>query len=85
MHGCLAVSIMSAKGVNEPERKNLLEQWERVSFRIFGLYGKDAREKVGDYVRLAAKIVGDDLQTRTLQPNYGALRSLGAKHSSMTP
>ncbi len=77
----LAVSIMSAKAVSEPERKNLLEQWERVSFRIFGLYGKDAREKVGDYVRLAAKIVGDDLQTRTYNQIMAALRLLGAKHS----
>lgn len=76
----LAVSIMSAKGISEPERKNLLEQWERVSFRIFGLYGKDAREKVGDYVRLAAKIVGDDSQTCTYNQIMADLHSLGAKY-----
>ena len=76
----LAVAIMSARGVSEPERQNLLEQWERVSFRIFGLYGKDARERVGDYVRLAAKIVGDDIETHTYNQIMAALRSLGAKH-----
>ena len=77
----LAVAIMSAKGVDEPERKNLLEQWERVSFRIFGLYGKDAREKVGDYVRLAAMIVENDLHTRTYNQIMAALRALGTKHT----
>jgi Protein of unknown function (DUF1524) len=52
-----------------------------VPFRIFGLFGKDAREKVGDYVRLAAKIVSNDLELRTYNQILAALRSLGAKHS----
>jgi Protein of unknown function DUF262 len=51
----LAVAIKSATGVNENERLKLLEQWERVTFRIFGLFDKDSRTKVGDYVRLAFK------------------------------
>jgi len=73
----LAVAIMVAKGVTEPERANLLEQWERVTFRIFGLYGKDSRHKVGEYVRLAVKIVGNDLQTRTYNQIMAALHTLG--------
>jgi hypothetical protein len=76
----LAVAVMSATGVTEPERKNLLDQWERVTFRIFGLFGKDSRHKVGEYVRLAAKIVGNDLQTRTYNQIMTALRSLGAQY-----
>lgn len=76
----LAVAIMSATGITEPERRNLLEQWERVTFRIFGLCGKDSRTKVGDYVRLAAKIVGSDLQTRTYNQIMAALHSLGDDH-----
>ncbi len=76
----LAVAIMSATGMNDAERKNLLEQWERVTFRIFGLYGKDSRTKVGDYVRLAAKIVGDDIQTRTYNQIMAALRALGEEY-----
>lgn len=75
----LAVAIMSARGVDEAERGKLLEQWERVSFRIFGLYGKDARTKVGEYVRLAAKIVLEDIETRTYNQIMGKLRSLGAE------
>lgn len=74
----LAVAIKSADGVSEQERKNLLNEWERVTFRIFGLYSKDSRTKVGDYVRLAAKIVGNDINTRTYNQIMSALRSLGA-------
>lgn len=73
----LAVAIMSAKGVNDAERKKLLDQWERVTFRIFGLKGKDARTKVGDYVRLAARIVAEDLNTRTSNQIMSQLRALG--------
>jgi hypothetical protein len=76
----LAVAIMSAAGVNEKERQELLKQWERVTFRIFGLYGKDARTKVGDYVRMAAKIVAEDLGMRTYNQIMSALRSLGSDY-----
>jgi len=77
----LAVALKLAKGVSESERANLLEQWERVTFRIFGLFGKDARHEVGDYVRLAAKIVGDDLDMRTYNQIMAALQGLGKKYA----
>jgi Protein of unknown function DUF262/Protein of unknown function (DUF1524) len=73
----LAVALKSATGVNDNERRKLLEQWERVTFRIFGLFDKDSRTKVGDYVRLAAKIVTEDIETRTYNQIMGALRELG--------
>lgn len=76
----LAVAIMSAKGVDDEERRQLLDQWERITFRIFGLYGKDARTKVGDYVRLAASIVTEDLQTRTYNQIMAGMRVLGADY-----
>jgi len=76
----LAVAIMMARGVNEAERSNLLEQWERVTFRIFGLYGKDSRTKVGDYVRLAAAIVGNDPETQTYNQIMSRLRELGVEY-----
>jgi hypothetical protein len=77
----LAVAINSAQGVSEPERRKLLEQWERVTFRIFGLFGKDSRTKVGDYVRLAAKIVTEDIETRTYNQIMNGLRELGREYS----
>jgi hypothetical protein len=74
----LAVAIMSATGVNEDERKKLLEQWERVSFRIFGLLGRDARTKVGDYVRIGYRIMTNDIEVRTYNQMMGELHSLGS-------
>ncbi len=76
----LAVAIKSATGVDETERGKLLEQWERVTFRIFGLFGKDSRTKVGDYVRLAWKIVANDIDTRTYNEIMAGLRKLGADY-----
>ncbi|MBD2353454.1 DUF262 domain-containing protein [Tolypothrix sp. FACHB-123] len=52
----LAVAIMLRKDLREEERNKLLEQWERTSFKIYGLFRKDSRTKVGDYVRVAKKI-----------------------------
>jgi Protein of unknown function DUF262/Protein of unknown function (DUF1524) len=55
----LAVAIMLRKDLREEERNKLLEQWERTSFKIFGLFRKDGRTKVGEYVRAAKKIRKD--------------------------
>ena len=52
----LAVAIQ-CREFEEDDRERLLECWERVSFRIFGLYDKDARTGVGDYCRLAYDVV----------------------------
>ena len=41
------------KGFSDGQRKELLDLWERTSFRIFGLCRKDKRTARGDYVRLA--------------------------------
>lgn len=35
------------------QRERLLTQWEHVTFRIFGLSGRDSRTRIGEYVRLA--------------------------------
>ena len=51
----LAVAIRLGN-FTEDEKQTLLYQWERTSFRIFGLCRKDARTCVGDYVRLARDI-----------------------------
>jgi len=76
----LAVAVMIASGLNEAEGVKALEQWERVSFRIFGLARKDSRTKVGDYVRLAYKIVTEDIGTRTYNQIMAGLRELGSEY-----
>lgn len=76
----LAVAIMMASGVRDAERAKLLDQWERVTFRIFSLARKDARTKVGDYVRLAHKIVTEDIEMRTYNQIMAGLRELGGEY-----
>jgi hypothetical protein len=73
----LAIAIKSATGVTNEERAKLLEQWERVSFRIFGLFGRDARTKVGDYVRIGFKIMTNDIEMRTYNQVMRELQNLG--------
>ena len=58
----LAVSII-LRGFPEEEERKLLDQWEKTSFRIFGLCRKDARTGVGDFVRLSREIYQKDLSS----------------------
>ncbi len=53
----LAVSIVLRDDLTEKQKEDLLAQWEKVSFRIYGMLGYDARTSVGEYVRLSWKIV----------------------------
>ena len=48
----LAVAII-LRNFSSHQEKELLDQWERTSFRIYGLCRRDARTGVGGYVRLA--------------------------------
>lgn len=52
----LAIAIKLRK-FNPATEKELLQAWERVTFRIFGLAGRDTRHMVGDYVRLGYDIL----------------------------
>ena len=48
----LAVAII-LRNFPPDQEEELLDQWEKTTFHIFGLCRKDARTGVGDYVRLA--------------------------------
>ncbi len=52
----VAVAINLRKDLPEEQRDQALRRWENVTFRIYGMYGKDARTAVGNYVRLAWRI-----------------------------
>lgn len=54
----LATSIL-LKGFSEDNKITLLDKWEKVSFRVFGLCRKDARTAVGDYIRLSWDIINN--------------------------
>ncbi len=70
----LATAIHLRLDLAEKERNALLERWERVSFRIYGLLGKDARTRVGDYVRLAWRVVNEHLSAAAI---HKEIRTLG--------
>lgn len=48
----LAIAII-LRDFSDEEKTELLYQWEKTTFRIYGLCGNDARVAVGSYVRLA--------------------------------
>ena len=74
----LAISIMLRDFPDEEERK-LLDQWEKISFRIFGLCRKDARTGVGDFVRLACNIQNNlDLSSNDISER---IRQIGANYT----
>ena len=74
----LAVSIILRDFPHEEERK-LLNQWEKTSFRIFGLCRKDARTGVGDFVRLAREIQNNlDLSSDDISER---IRKIGAGYT----
>ncbi|MDD2705071.1 MAG: DUF262 domain-containing HNH endonuclease family protein [Acidocella sp.] len=56
----VATAILLRKFDSETQKK-LLGVWERVTFRIFGLGGADARHKVGEYIRLGFEIIKENL------------------------
>ncbi len=53
----VAAAVNLRPDLTERKRTQILRRWENVTFRIFGMSGKDARTGVGAYVRLAWRIV----------------------------
>ncbi len=76
----LAVAIKSAEFLDESQVENALKQWEIVTFRIFGLFGKDARTKVGEYIRVAEKIVNGSQGGSSYGELMASLRELGSDY-----
>jgi len=62
----LAVAL-HIRNFKEPRRHGLLAIWENVSFRIYGLYDKDARTGVGDYVRLAWDVINGEVTEKDIR------------------
>jgi len=54
---------------------------KRVTFRVYGLYARDSRFKVGDYVRLAKNITNKSKGASRYSEIMASLRNLGADHS----
>jgi len=77
----LAVAISLAENISDTERKKVLNQWEKVTFRIYGIFGKDSRSKVGDFIKLANKILNKASGASRYSEIIAAVRELGADYS----
>ena len=74
----LAVAII-LRAFPSNQETEILNQWEKITFRVFGLCRKDARTGVGDYVRLAWEIRNkQELNTDEI---LNRITKLGASHS----
>lgn len=70
----LAVAIHLRDDISKDDKEKLLAQWEKVTFRIFGMMRKDARTRVGEYTRLAWKLVNEKL---TVAAIHGEIATIG--------
>ena len=74
----VATAVNLRPDLSDDERERILRRWENLTFRIYGMCGKDARTSVGDYVRLAWSIVNEKPSAGQILAN---LSSMGAEFS----
>ncbi len=72
----LAAAIYLRDDIGEADQKALLSRWEKISFRIYGMLRNDARTRVGDYVRLAWRVINDALSVNEIDVE---LRTIGSE------
>ncbi|MEM0136440.1 MAG: HNH endonuclease family protein [Thermoplasmatales archaeon] len=73
----VATSILLRSDLSPAETSALLRRWENVTFRIYGMFRKDARTSVGDYVRLAWSIEKEKL---SLEKILEGLEQIGKEY-----
>ena len=73
----LAVAIYLRDDIHETDQSELLNEWEKISFRIYGMMRYDARTGVGDYVRLAWQISNKNLPVNQI---YSGIQSIGENY-----
>ena len=62
----MAVALNLRDDIADEDKEKILTRWEKVTFRIYGIYGKDARSAVGNYVRLAWDIKSRELSAEQI-------------------
>jgi uncharacterized protein with ParB-like and HNH nuclease domain len=58
-HARLLITAIILRGFPKEVETELMDLWEKTSFRVFGLCDNDKRTGVGDYLRLAWDILND--------------------------
>lgn len=69
----LAVAISLRSDIKPNQKDVLLARWEKVTFRIYGMLGKDSRTRVGEYVRLAWQVKNDGLKVHEISSAIGSI------------
>ena len=73
----LATSLYLHSNLKQRERVQLLRTWEKTSFRMYGMQRLDARFGVGEYVRLAWRVVNKLPSANDIEDD---IREIGAQH-----
>tara|TARA_R110000787_G_scaffold284415_1_gene398091 strand:- start:16499 stop:18154 length:1656 start_codon:yes stop_codon:yes gene_type:complete len=66
-HARFVATAIKLRGWPANIEQELMRKWENVTFRIYGLAGKDGRTSVGEYVRLGYDIIHDSLEPSSIQ------------------
>lgn len=69
----LAIAILQSNTLTKKDREDILDHWERITFKIFGLYRKDARTSVGEYVRTAYKVYKNQLSAKEIIDEFNKI------------
>lgn len=69
----LATAIYLRDDLSQADRDSLLKRWEKVSFRIYGMLANDARTRVGDFVRLAWRVVNEKLTAKMIHKEIAGI------------
>lgn len=73
----LAACAIKLSTFKKEEKDILIDQWERITFRIFGIHRKDSRTAVGDYVRFSKYIMS---RNKDADIAMGMLVAIGAPY-----
>jgi hypothetical protein len=71
----LAAAILLRDDLSPSDKAELLARWEKVTFRIYGMLGYDARTRVGDYVRLAWRTINEKPSKAAISAGIGVIGS----------
>ena len=74
----VAVAVNLHSDLTTEDKNKILRRWENVTFRIYGMYGNDARTSVGDYTRLAWRIIKGKLPFNDIMEG---LSGIGEKYT----
>lgn len=81
-HARLLAVAIELSDMSDSQRDELLNAWEKVTFRIFGMCRRDARTGVGEYVRLARKLFNKGMKH---EDALSAIHALGTGDFAIKP